>query len=637
MSSTEEATTGGDTNSSNHLMLTLLREYGWPHKGKFFVGVISSIAARGFELIPAFLLAVAIDSILTNNRPFDLPLVPSEALPSEPLAQVYLTVGIITIAFLFEAFFHAIRDWGQKMFAQSLLLDLRTDTYDEMQELGMEYFSNEDTGNLVSILNNDVNNIEEFFTSVLSDAIRIVAILLIISIVLFSTNWQLALVSLLPVPLIAGFSYKYGNFVGPRYGKLRHIVGKLTSRLEDNLHGIHVIKTHASEKFESERVERVSKSYFDAKRDLIKAEITIYPGVRLPAGLGFALTFLIGAIWVLDGPIGPFSGTLTAGEFVLFFFYTRQFVWPLSSFGEIINKYQQAKASSERILGLRDENRQGHVNDEAPELNVSEGEVEFDDVTFRYDDENDPALQNVDVEIEGGQYVGLVGPTGAGKTTLLKLIVRLYDPDSGTVRIDGTDVSTVDVESLRESIGYVGQESFLFSGSVRENIAYGTSDHSEEEVIEAAKAAEAHEFVQNLPDGYDTQVGEQGAKLSGGQRQRLTIARAILKDPDILLLDEATSDVDTETELLIQRSLNRLIEDRTTFAIAHRLSTIRDADRIIVLEDGEVAESGDHDELLERDGIYAKLWHIQSGNLDEISDQFVRQAIERRAEVRTPN
>jgi ATP-binding cassette subfamily B protein len=299
--------------------------------------------------------------------------------------------------------------------------------------------------------------------------------------------------------------------------------------------------------------------------------------------------------------------------------------------------YQRAYASAERVFGLMDEPDSVEEDEDAEELIVEEGDVEYDGVTFGYGE--DAVLEDVSLRANGGETVAVVGPTGAGKSTLLKLLLRLYDVDEGAVRVDGTDIRDVTLSSLRRRIGYVSQETFLFQGTVRENIAYGRLGDDEppgdEEIEEAARAAEAHGFVQGLPDGYGTTVGERGVKLSGGQRQRIAVARAFLRDPEILVLDEATSDVDTETEMLIQRSLDRLTEDRTTFVIAHRLSTVRDADRIVVLEDGSVVERGDHDELVSRDGLYAKLWGVQAGEIEGLPEDFVQRAKRRRAEPDT--
>jgi len=302
----------------------------------------------------------------------------------------------------------------------------------------------------------------------------------------------------------------------------------------------------------------------------------------------------------------------------------------MAQFGQIINMYQRARASSARIFGLMDEPSRLIQDPNARDLVVDEGRVVYDDVSFGYDDE-EGIVGGIDFTVEGGETLALVGPTGAGKSTVLKLLLRLYDVDEGAIEIDGRDVRNVTLPSLRRAIGYVGQSTFLFYGTVRENITYGSFDASDEAVIEAAEAAEAHEFITNLPDGYDTMVGERGVKLSGGQRQRISIARAVLKDPEILVLDEATSDVDTETEMLIQRSLDELTADRTTFAIAHRLSTIKDADKIVVLEDGEIVERGTHAELLENDGLYAHLWGVQAGEIDELPQEFIERAARRQA------
>jgi ATP-binding cassette subfamily B protein len=294
----------------------------------------------------------------------------------------------------------------------------------------------------------------------------------------------------------------------------------------------------------------------------------------------------------------------------------RRFVEPLASVSDTVDQYENAKASAERVFGLMDISSGVQDAPDAVELDDVEGHVEYDGVSFSYAGDDECVLENVSLNVQSGETVALVGPTGAGKSTVVKLLTRMYDVDEGTVRLDGRDVRDVTKESLRRCVGYVSQDPFLFDGTVDDNIRYGAFDASDEEMREAARAAEAHGFIEKLPDGYETRVGERGVKLSGGQRQRLAIARAIVRDPSILILDEATSDVDTETEMLIQRSLDGLTADRTTFVVAHRLSTVKDADEIIVLEDGRVVENGTHEKLVTRGGLYADLWRIQVGDAE---------------------
>ena len=615
-------------------MRRLFTEYGGPRRFQFAVGVLASVVARLLDLLPPVLLGLAIDAVFRDDKAFALWLLPETWAPATQDEQLILVVGLIAGAFMFGAVFHWVRNWGFNAFAQHIQHSIRTDTYDTMQRLNMGFFADKQTGELMSILSNDVNRLERFLNDGLNSTFRLAVMVLGIAGILFWLNWQLALIALIPVPLIALFTYKFIQIIQPKYAEVRSTVGNVNSRLENNLGGIQVIKSANTEGYESDRVEDVSGDYFDANWDAIETRIKFFPGLRVIAGIGFVLTFLIGGIWVLSTETtgaapGPLTEPLFTGEFVTFILLTQRFIWPMAQFGQIINMYQRAYASAERIFGLMDEPDRLEVSGDAEPLSVTEGRVEYDSVTFGYDEE--PIVEDIDFEVEGGETLALVGPTGAGKSTILKLLLRLYDVDSGAIRIDGTDIRDVTLPSLRQHVGYVGQDTFLFYGTVGENIAYGAFEADEEGIVEAAKAAEAHEFITNLPDGYDTMVGERGVNLSGGQRQRVSIARAILKDPDILVLDEATSDVDTETEMLIQRSLDRLTADRTTFSIAHRLSTIKDADTIAVLEDGRIVERGTHRELLEDDGLYAHLWGVQAGEIDELPEEFIRRAAKRQA------
>ncbi len=616
-------------------MKRLFLAYGTGYWWSATVGVVASVFARILDLLPALMLGVAIDAVILQEAGYadSFPIgsgVVAPYIPPGRMDQFWLTIGIIAGAFLFSAVFHWTRNWGFNTFSQHIQHDIRTDTYDKMQRLNMAFFADKQTGEMMSILSNDVNRLEKFLNDGMNSLFRLLVMVLGIGALLFAINWQLALVALLPVPLIAAFTYLFIKIIQPKYATVRSTVGKVNSRLENNLGGISVIKSSTTESYESDRVEDVSREYFDANWDAITTRIKFFPALRVLAGIGFVITFAVGGLWVISGPPGPFTGELSAGMFVVFVLYTQRFIWPMAQFGQIINMYQRARASSARIFGLMDEPDRVGENPDAEQLEVTRGRVEYDNVSFGYSTE-EPIVENIDFAAEAGETIALVGPTGAGKSTVLKLLLRLYDVDEGAIRIDGQDIRDVTLRSLRESLGYVGQDTFLFYGTVEENIRYGAFDVDREDVIEAAKMAEAHEFIQNLPEGYETEVGERGVKLSGGQRQRISIARAILKDPDILVLDEATSDVDTETEMLIQRSIDELAADRTTFAIAHRLSTIKDADEILVLEDGAIVERGSHDELLASGGLYSHLWGVQAGEIDDLPEEFIQRAQRRQA------
>ena len=614
-----------------HPLLKLFMEYGHGNRRWFIVGLLSSTGSRFLSLVPPVLLGTAIDALFHETQPFTLPLVPEAWLPTDPIGQFWFIVIGMTVALIGTAVLNFVRMSTLNLFSHRVKHEVRTAAYQRMQRLDMDFFNEVQTGELMSILSNDTNRLEQFLDSMMGEAIQLSVLVLGTALVLFWYNWQLALVTLLLIPAGMLFTWWFMSLAEERYTDVRQSVGDLNSRLENNLGGIEVIKASNTEEFEDERVEEHSYTYFRLAWLTLRLNFVYRPGLEALTSLAFIATFVVGGIWLIQGPPGPFTGELSVGELVIFLLLTQQLVNPLAQMGNIVDRYEDAKASTKRILGLM---RIPVRIQDAPDATAMEhidGQVEFDNVSFAYGEK--PVLEEIDFTAEPGETVGLVGPTGAGKTTIVKLLLRFYDVNEGAIRIDGHDIRDVTVSSLRNTMGYVGQQNFLFDGTVKENIAYGaTDDVTDAEIIEAAKRAEAHEFIVNLADGYETDIGERGVKLSGGQRQRVAIARTILQAPEIMIFDEATSAVDTETEMLIQRSIGDLAADRTTFVIAHRLSTVRDADTILVIEEGRIVERGTHHELIETDGLYANLWRVQAGELEDLPDDFVLQASERVAQ-----
>jgi len=592
-------------------MVELFAEYGRPHLPLFVVGTLASLVSRTVGLVPPLVLGVTIDALLTGNADYRLPLVPAAWLPTTELGQFQLSAGLILASFVLAVLFTWTQGVSMALFSNRVQHAVRVSAYTAMQRLDMAFFDDKQTGQVMSILNNDVRNLRSFLDSTVGGAIQLVVTILGIAGVLFWLNAQLAVVTLVAIPLLAGFTVWFAREIRTRYRALREAVGELNTRLENNLSGIEVIKAAATEPYEEARVEAASRDYLDRSLSVVRLDYFYNPTMDLLAGLSFAATFAIGGYWLLVGTPPFFSGDLLVGEFVTFLFLTQRFVDPLAGIGRIVNSYENARASGERVFGLARRPVSVAEREDPIALSPVEGHLAFEDVTFGYRPD-DPVLSGVSFDAEPGETVALVGPTGAGKSTLAKLVLRLYDVQSGRVTVDGVDVRDASLAALRRAVGYVSQDVYLFDGTVRENLRYGAFDASEAEMLAAARDAEVDSFARDLPDGYDTRIGERGVKLSGGQRQRISIARAMLQDPRILVLDEATSAVDTETERAIQRALARLSEGRTTLVVAHRLSTVKDADTILVLEDGRVTERGSHADLLERGGKYAALWAVQA-------------------------
>jgi ATP-binding cassette subfamily B protein len=609
-------------------MWQLFSRYGRGYVPEFIIGGVASVLARLMGLVPALVLGVAIDALFVGSQPFALPLVPDSLIPATTEGQFWFAVGVVGAVYVGSAVLTWVNSWAWNRFAQNLQHEVRVDTYDVVQRLRMGFFDEKQTGEIMSVLNNDVNQLESFLTNDLNTGIRLIVLVAGVGAFMTWLNAQLAAVALLSIPVLALASYVFVQRIGPKYGRVRASVGALNSRLENNIGGIEVVKAYGRESFERERVEDASGDYLDANWDAITTRIRFFPALRVITGFGYALTFLVGGYWILFGPPLFFSGELQVGMLTTMLLYSRRFLWPMRQFGNVVNNYQYAYAAAERIVGLMNDPGTISEDDDTVDPDDIDGRVGYEDVHFRYPGAEEDSVSGASFSADAGDFVGLVGPTGAGKTTLLKLLMRLYEPQEGAIRVDGRDISEYSLSGLRRHVGYVSQEPYLFQGTVRENVAYGI-EATGEEIREALAMAGAMEFIEELPDGIDTVVGERGVKLSGGQRQRVAIARAMLEDPEMLILDEATSHVDNETEVLIQRSLESLTAERTTFAIAHRLSTVRDADEILVMDKGEIRERGTHEELLASEGLYANLWSVQVGEVDDLPDTFVERTAER--------
>jgi subfamily B ATP-binding cassette protein MsbA len=513
-----------------------------------------------------------------------------------------LTLALIGV-YASTHFLRSVDLYLRHVLGERFILDLRVLLYDYLQRLSISFFENRQTGEIMSRLTNDVNALEDFVTHsvgfLIVDLLRLVGT----AIILFALDWQLALSTFLPVPILAVALRLFNTRVRPIYRRVRDRLGDINAELQDNLSGIRVIQAFGQERHELDRFTQRSSQYYEERVKGIRYWSTFFPSMGFVASLGMVIVLGFGTYHV-------FNGALTLGGLVAFISYVASFYEPINRLVEVDNTVQQAIAAGERVFEMLDTVPEIEDAPDAFELPAIHGAVTFEGVSFRYGT-GEEVLRDVSFEMQPGQVVALVGPSGAGKTSIANLIPRFYDPVRGRVTVDGYDVSRVKLASLRQQVSVVLQDTFLFNGTVRANIIYGRPDAGENEMIAAAQAAYAHEFIANLPEGYDTEIGERGVKLSGGQKQRLALARAILTDPRILILDEATSSVDAEAEYLIQQALEKALEGRTALVIAHRLSTIRHADKIIALEGGHIVEVGDHRQLLARGGLYSQMYRRQ--------------------------
>ena len=585
--------------SQKHPLVRLIG-YMRPFRGRVITAVTFSILNKIFDIAPPMLIGLAVE-IVVNREDSYFARIGIESVDNQLIALAIVTL----IIWILESFFeYAQRVWWRNL-AQTTQHEMRVEAYDHVQNLELAYFEDRSTGGLMSILNDDINQLERFLDVGANDLLQVTTTVLVIGGLFVITAPSVAWMALIPMPVIIYGSVWFQKKLGPRYGAVREQVSILNSQLSNNLSGIATIKSYTAENHEVGRISRESNAYQVRNRAAILLSSAFSPLIRMIIVAGFI------AIMVFGGKLA-LSGQLNIGLYSILVFMTQRLLWPLTRLGETFDLYQRAMASTSRILDLLDTEAQIISGDTKLATDTVRGEVCFDEVRFSYNNGAE-VLKGLSLHIPAGETAAIVGSTGAGKSTVIKLLLRFYDVVDGRITLDGHDLRDLEMEDLRNAIGLVSQDVFLFHGTVRENIAYGTFNASDEAIIEAAKIAEAHEFIMQLPQGYDTIVGERGQKLSGGQRQRVSIARAILKDPPVLILDEATSSVDNETEAAIQRSLEKIAIGRTTIVIAHRLSTVRNADRIFVLENGRLKEQGKHEELSEGEGIYASLWKVQMG------------------------
>jgi ATP-binding cassette subfamily B protein len=584
---------------SEHPLQRLL-DYGHKYRKKIWLAAGSSILNKLFDLAPPALVGIAVDVVVKQQDSI------IAQLGIKDIFGQFLILSLLTvITWILESIFEYRYKLIWRNLAQNIQHNLRLDAYNHLQELELAYFEERSTGGLMSILSDDVNQLERFLDVGANDIIQVVTTIVVVGGGFFILAPSIAWMAILPIPFILWGSVFFQKLLAPRYAEVREKVGLLNARLSNNLSGITTIKSFTAEDYESARLEKESDAYRQSNTKAIALSAAFIPLIRMLILAAFTVLLLFGGMEAV-------AGRISVGAYSSLVFLVQLLLWPLTRLGDTFDLYQRAMASTNRVMDLLDTPIAIHTGNITLPVETVRGEVEFKNVTFAYH-ERLPVVKNLSLQIPAGHTIAIVGSTGSGKSTLVKLLLRLYELPVGSITLDGIDLQNLNLRDLRRCIGLVSQDVFLFHGTVAENIAYGSFEATEHEIMMAAKVAEAHEFIMHLPQGYETIVGERGQKLSGGQRQRIAIARAVLKNPPILILDEATSAVDNETEAAIQRSLERITVNRTTIAIAHRLSTIRNANCIYVMEHGKLVEFGTHEQLLEQDGIYTSLWRVQSG------------------------
>lgn len=568
-----------------------LLNYIKPYTKTIITAIFCIIVAAGSNLYIPWIIKDMIDKVLAEKD--------MEMLN-------YISIGIVVV-FLIRGIFYFAQSYLVSYVGQRVVIDIRGQLYRKFQRLPLAYYDNHRTGELMSYISNDVAALQNAMVDKLIELITESSIFVGSLAMMFYLDWKLSLLTFAVVPMVGQAMKIFGRKLKRAGTLIQERLADMTAFLQESLAAVRVVKSFVREQHEIERYDRENERNFEAAMLNIRLMSMLTPTVEFLAALAVTVIVWFGGYEVVEGKI-------TAGALVAFLTYAVNLANPVKRISRVFGTLQQAMAAADRVFELMDLPETIGDKPGAKPLPRVTGSVKVENVSFSYG-EDAPALRNISFEVKPGQMVAFVGPSGAGKSTIANLLPRFYDVTEGSILVEGMDVRDVTLGSLREQIGIVPQETMLFSGSVWENIRYGRLDATDEEVVEAAKAANADEFIRQLPEGYDTKLGERGVNISGGQRQRLAIARAILKDPQILILDEATSALDTESEKVVQAALDRLMVGRTSFVIAHRLSTILGADRILVIDHGEIVEAGTHEELLAKGGLYSNLYNIQFNNL----------------------
>ena len=571
-----------------------------PHRRTIQLAAFCSVVNKLLDLAPPVLIGLAVDVIARQQTSW-LSGLGFTTVPGQLTLLAIVSILVWSGESLFEYLYGLL--W--RNLAQTVQHELRVETYAHLQRLEMAFFEAGSSGRLMTVINDDINQLERFLDRGTNEILQLITTVVAVGCMMLALSPTIAGVSFLPIPVIFWGSLHFQRSLAPRYAEVRERAGDIASRLSNNLGGMLTIKSYATEIWEVRRLTEQSEGYRRSNGRAIRRSAAFIPLIR------FAILFAFLAILVIGG-LQAWQGHLAIGTYSFLVFITQRLLWPITTLGSTLDDYQRSMASARRVLDLLDTPIAIPSGDLPLNVEQVRGELRFEQVGFAYAGRR-PLLRDFDLTVPAGHTIGIVGATGSGKSTIVKLLLRLYEIQAGRILLDGMPISALCLQDLRRSIGLVSQEVFLFHGTVAENIAYGRFEAPRLAIERAARLAEASAFIHALPDGFDTVVGERGQQLSGGQRQRIALARAILKDPPVLILDEATAAVDNETEAAIQRSLDRITADRTTLVIAHRLSTVRHADRIIVMDQGRIVESGGHSELLQRGGAYADLWRVQAG------------------------